>query len=390
MNKKFTGKAVQDFIDEHLYDDAAKLALSKSPFPDILMRELVVQITGKRAAKEKLPTYFQTKNILYPAPVSMEQASSEITANYKASLCAGKSVVDLTGGFGVDSWAFSKRFMGVVYCEQNLETAFVAEYNFPLLGAENILAFRGDGMRFLRNSGKFDLIYLDPSRRDRYNRKMHAFSDCTPDVVANMETFFEHSDNVLIKASPMFDITRALQELRYVAEVHVCAVKNEVKEVLYLLNKEKCGALKNFTVNFLNETDKQEFSFSETERAGDYAIFTPPLRYLYELNPAVMKMGVFGLVSARFAMGRLHQNSQLYSSHSLKKDFPGRIFEIKDVLPYRKREGLTRANVTTRNFPDTPAQVMKKLKIKEGGEDYLFCTTLLDEKPTLLLCRKIT
>ncbi|MDR0364841.1 MAG: class I SAM-dependent methyltransferase [Bacteroidales bacterium] len=390
MNQKLTEQSVQDFINENLHGDISKLALLKSPFSDISMKELAVQIEGKRKAKEKFPFCFHTKKIIYPSPIAMEQCSSELTADYKASLYPKKRIIDLTGGFGVDSWAFSKQFKEVFYCEKDKETAAVATYNFSLFGAENISVYQGDGIEFLRQNGRrFDLIYIDPSRRDSHNRKMHAFSDCTPDVVANLDLFFEHGDRILIKASPMFDIEKALHELKFVVEIHICAVKNEVREVLYLLERKQCDSERVFTINFLNQNLQQKFSFFKRELAENGAIYSLPLRYLYEPNHAVMKSGAFNLLCSRYDVMKLHKNSHLYTSERFVGSFPGRCFKMVTVLPYKKHEKLINVNVTTRNFPDTPEQVLKKMKVKEGGDDYLFCTTLLDNKPAVLLCEKI-
>lgn len=389
MNKNLLRDDVRKFIHDNISSDLAKLALSKSPFPDIPLRELLVQIEGKKRAKEKLPTFYNNDSIIYPPAVSMEQSSSEQAAFYKSSLLSGKALLDLSGGFGVDSLAFSMSFEEVFYCELNEALAAIALHNFATLSSHNIRIHAGCGLTFLReHAGSFDCIYIDPSRRDTHNRRMHAFADCTPDVVANMELFFEHAPKVMIKASPMFDIGKALSELRFVKEVHIVAIKNDVREVLYLLEKEAPTSVRFFTINFTASEKHQKFSFLNEEADSAQAAYSLPLRYLYEPNNAIMKSGAFELVAKHFNVYKLHKNSHLYTSNVLIDDFPGRSFEIMEALPYKKITHLSKANVTVRNFPDTTEKALKKLNIKEGGDTYLFCTIALNDKPVVLQCRK--
>ena len=467
---------VRKFINDHLNADTLKLALKKSPFPDIPMRELLLQIEGKRKAKEKIPSFFQTDDIVYPLSVSMEQCSSEQTSLYKASLCGGNQLVDLTGGFGVDAWMFSKKFDKVVYCEKDENLVNIARHNFSVLHAQNIDIQHGDGMDFLKQQKRtFDWIYIDPSRRDRHNRKMQALSDCTPDVVENLDVLFQYGNRIMLKTSPMLDIDKAVSDLKQVEAIHIVAVKNEVREVLYIMKKNStvsscvesqqrrhceggspkqsrghCGLdpqqrsgllryarndgsmthctvlqqlppsnspwessfrlrgyeageisrhyvyahsvecnspLKMVAVNILPDAI-QSFSFSKEELQNAEAVFSMPLAFLYEPNAAVMKSGAFNLVSARFNIFKLHRNSHLYTSDRSLPDFPGRIFKIKETMAYKPVKDLSRANVSVRNFPDTPAEVRKKLKISDGGDVFLFCTTLVNDKPAMLWCEK--
>ena len=382
--------SVQQFINDHLYSDTLKLALKKSPFPDISMRELLFQIEGKRKAKEKIPSFFQIDDVVYPPSVSMEQCSSEQTASYKASLCRGDRLVDLTGGFGVDSWMFSKVFHQVVYCEKNEDLVNIARHNFSVLNAQNIVVQQGDGFDFLKHQQQtFDWIYIDPSRRDQHNRKMHTFSDCTPDVVENLDTLFQYSERMMIKSSPMLDIDKAISELKQVESVHILAVKNEVREVLYLLKKEHKEPPTVIAVNICQDKT-QVFSFSKEELQCEKAAFSMPFAFLYEPNAAVMKSGAFNLISARFNIFKLHKNSHLYTSNHHISDFPGRIFKIKELVAYKPVNNLSQANISVRNFPDTPDEVRKKLKLRDGGDVFLFCTTLVNEKPTILWCEKVS
>ncbi|MCL2041180.1 MAG: class I SAM-dependent methyltransferase [Bacteroidales bacterium] len=388
---------VRKFINNHLYSDTLKLALQKSPFPDIPMRELLLQIEGKRKAKEKIPSFFQTDDIVYPLSVSMEQCSSEQTSLYKASLCGGNQLVDLTGGFGVDTWMFSKKFDNVVYCEKDENLVNIARHNFSVLQAQNIDIQQGDGIDFLKQQQQsFDWIYIDPSRRDQHNRKMQALSDCMPNVVENLDVLFRYGNRIMLKTSPMLDIDKAISELKQVEAIHIVAVKNEVREVLYVLHhtifngeKQNFSPLKMFAVNILPDAT-QSFSFSKDELHEAKVAFSTPLAFLYEPNAAVMKSGAFNLVSARFNIFKLHRNSHLYTSDSYVADFPGRVFKIKETLAYKPVKDLSQANVSVRNFPDTPDEVRKKLKLRDGGDVFLFCTTLVNEKPTMIRCERLS
>jgi 16S rRNA G966 N2-methylase RsmD len=388
MKQRFNNPSVRTFINEHLYSDTLKLALKKSPFPDISMRELLFQIEGKHKAKEKIPSFFQTDDIIYPPPVSMEQCSSEQTALYKASLCRGDKLVDLTGGFGVDTWMFSKAFRQVVYCEKNEDLVEIARHNFSVLNAQNIVVQQGNGLELLKHQNQtFDWIYIDPSRRDQHNRKMQALSDCTPDVVENLDMLFLYSERIMLKSSPMLDIDKAVSDLKHVEAVHIIAVKNEVREVLYLLKKDYQTPIAVTAVNILPDT-VQSFSFSKEELQHEKATFSMPLAFLYEPNGAVMKSGAFNLISARFNIFKLHKNSHLYTSDRHIPDFPGRIFKVKELMAYKPVKNLSQANISVRNFPDTPDEVRKKLKLRDGGEVFLFCTRLNNEKPAIIWCEK--
>jgi 16S rRNA G966 N2-methylase RsmD len=389
MEQRFSNPSVRTFINEHLYFDTPKLALKKSPFLDISMRELLFQIEGKRKAKEKIPTFFQTDDIIYSPPVSMEQCSSEQTASYKASLCRGDKLIDLTGGFGVDTWMFSKAFRQVVYCEKNEDLVEIARHNFFALNAQNIVVQYGNGLDFLKHQNQtFDWIYIDPSRRDQHNRKMQALSDCTPDVVENLDILFRYSDHIMLKSSPMLDIDKAISDLKHIEAIHIIAVKNEVREVLYLLKKEHQTSIVVTAVNILPDA-VQSFSFSKEELQHEKANFSMPLAFLYEPNGAVMKSGAFNLISARFNIFKLHKNSHLYTSDRHIPDFPGRIFKIKELMAYKPVKNLSQANISVRNFPDTPDEVRKKLKLRDGGDVFFFCTTLNNEKPAIIWCEKV-
>jgi hypothetical protein len=388
MYQHFANTAVRKFINDHLNAEMLRLAFQQSPFPDVFMKELLVQIEGKRKAKEKIPSFFENDKIVYPPSISMEQCSSEQTATYKASLCGGERLIDLTGGFGVDAWMFSKKFDTVVYCEKNEDLVTTVRHNFSVLDAKNIDIQQGDGLEFLKNQNQtFDWIYIDPSRRDQHNRKMQALSDCIPNVVENSDLLFQYSDRIMLKTSPMLDIDKAVSDLKHVEAVHIVAVNNEVREVLYLLKKEYKSLIIINIVNFLPKKT-QSFAICKQELQNAKASFSMPLQFLYEPNAALMKSGAFNWLSEHFKVFKLHKNSHLYTSEHLISEFPGRIFKIKEMLPYKPVNNLSQANISVRNFPASPEEVRKKLKLCDGGDVYLFCTTLINEKPAMLWCEK--
>lgn len=390
MNRTLLHKDVQEFLEENYREEVSKMLFKGSPFPDVDARELGVQLTGKRKAEKKLPTWFKTRGILYPPTLNLEQTSSETTAAYKASLMQGKVVIDVTGGFGIDSYFFSKRFKKVIHCELNEELSEVAGHNFKVLGAENIQTFQGDGIQIIVNSSEiFDWIYIDPSRRDDAGGRVFQLSDCLPNVPEYLDLLLQKSDNILIKTSPLLDLKAGLRELKNVDEIHVIAVENDVKELLWIIRKEPSEKIRIKTINFRKKGDQVYENFMGEQMVVD---LSPPLSYLYEPNAAVMKSGLFEAVGADFSLLKLHPNSHLYTSNELK-DFPGRRFRIIQMLPFKKRKlkaalGFDKAHISTRNFPESVATLRKQLKLKDGGDHYLFFTTGMQEEKMLLICKK--
>ena len=303
----------------------------------------------------------------------------------------GKKLIDLTGGFGVDSFAFSKRFEEVTHCELNPELSEIAAYNFNQLKATNVKTIQGNGIDHLANSTNvFDCIYIDPSRRSDVKGKVFLLQDCEPDVPKNLEALLSKAQTLLIKVSPILDISSALEELDQVKEVHIIAVNNEVKELLFLIERSYQGAVHIKTVNLL-KTEDQNFIF--TLGTDAQSVYAQPETYLYEPNAAIMKSGGFHHITTQFAVSKLHQHSHLYTSNE-PIAFPGRSFLIKEVLTYDKKKikrllTASKANITTRNFPKSVEQIRKELKIKDGGSDYLFFTTNMDEKLICIHCLKI-
>ena len=393
MNKAILNKKVQEFIDVNLRLDTNGLILKKSIFIEVSNKELAEQIIAKLKCKDKLPTWFGLESGLFPVKISIEQTSSEETAKYKASLISGKNIVDLTGGFGVDDFYFSRNFESIIHCELNPELSEITEHNFKELGVGNCTFFAGDGLVLLQNSEeKFDWIYLDPSRRSDVKGKVFLLKDCLPNVPDNLELLFLKSNNVMMKTSPLVDISQGISELKGVKEIHVVAVKNEVKELLWILEKESSGDILIKTVNLIGE-DKQEFEFALSSEGNQDPKYSLPLNYLYEPNSAILKSGAFNQVSVQLELFKLNKHSHLYTSQDLIP-FPGRSFEIKEVIPFqkkvlKKRFGGSKANITIRNFPNKVDELRKDLNIKDGGDVYLFFTTNRTGEKVCLVCGKV-
>ncbi len=391
MNTAILHKDVQGFIVQNLKADVHQLALKGSPFPKVDLKDLMHQIVGKQKAQKKLPTWFETEGIYFPPKVNIEQTSSEVTANYKSELVSGQKLIDLTGGFGVDCHAFSKTFQQVIHCEKNESLSKIADHNFKQLDVKNIKTITGDGFAYLQNTtDNFDCVYIDPSRRNDVKGKVFLLKDCEPNVPEHLDFLFQKSSTILIKLSPILDISSVLNELKFVRSISVIAVNNEVKELLLKLelNYNKNPIIQ--TVNF-SKNKKQTFNYELNSSKA--SLYDNPKSLLYEPNAAILKSGGFHAVSKQFNLIKLHQHSHLYTSDVLI-DFPGRSFQIKNVIPYDKKKikreiTETKANITTRNFPKSVQQIRKELKIKDGGDLYLFFTTNYLNKLICIFCKKI-
>ena len=391
MNPVILHAEVQQFISENLQSNITKLILKGSPFKEVTIQEIANQIVAKQKAAEKLPTWFGCKNVYFPEKISVEQTSSEITADYKSKIVSGKKMIDITGGLGVDSFYFSKQFEEVTYCEINQELSTIVKHNYQQFNIDNVTFFSGDGLTFLKNDNQFfDCIYIDPSRRNDAKEKVFLLKECLPNVPENINFLFSKTSQIVLKNSPILDITNAVKELKYVKEIHVVAVKNEVKEVLFLLEKDYQEPIIIKTINSLKNRNEL-FNFTYQEQVE--ATYSEPQNYLYEPNAAILKAGAFQQVSQQFNIAKLHQHSHLYTSDK-RIDFPGRIFNIEQIIVYDKKKigkllNENKANITTRNFPKTVAQIRKETKIKEGGNSFLFFTTNLYNKLVVIFCTKI-
>ena len=381
---------IQRFIDSNTGVDISKLALQKNPFPDFNWSEILNQISAKTKAKDKLPTWFMASQIIYPSKISVEQTSSEKTALYKSSLVSGDSLIDLTGGFGVDDYYFSKKINNVVHCEINEELSEIVKHNFEKLNTDNVECFAGDSLAILQElNRKFDWIYIDPSRRNDAKGKVFMLKDCLPNVPKLLDLYFSYSEKILIKTAPILDISAGLFELKNVKNIHIVAVENEVKELLWEIHKFYKGSVSIKSINLSKRTEVFDFVLDENTNAN----FDLPKKYLYEPNSSIMKSGGFDNVSQHFTIDKLHQHSHLYSSEEII-DFPGRVFTIEKILPYNKNNMKDflenrKFNITTRNFPETVEAIRKKWKIKDGGNEYCFFTTDMNNDKIVLICTKI-
>ena len=390
MNFDFLNFDVQNFINDQLDQNITKLALQKNPFPNIEWKTILGQIESKAKAKEKLPTWFSTPNIIYPPKISIEQTSSEITASFKSNLISGTNLIDLTGGFGVDDFYFAKKFQKIVHCEINPELSAITTHNFTQLKALNIECKTGDSQDILNNIDKnWDWIYIDPSRRNESKGKVFMLKDCLPNVPENIDFYFTKSTSILIKTAPLLDLTAGLSELKNVKSIHIVALNNEVKELLWELHKDYNGHVFIKTVNLLKNKE-EKFELPTYDCEPTYGL---PEEYLYEPNSAIMKSGGFDVVSSVFKLNKLHLNSQLYTNSELI-DFPGRRFKINKKLNYNKLDiknnlANQKANITTRNFPESVENIKKKWKIKDGGNSYCFFTTDINNDKIVLICSKI-
>ncbi|NNF32431.1 MAG: methyltransferase [Flavobacteriaceae bacterium] len=389
MNKSILKPEVQEFII-NFSGDLSKLAFSGSPFHDITTRELLEQIKSRQKAKTKIPTWVNAENIYYPPTLNLEQTSSEITAEYKSKLVHGKQVADITGGFGVDSFLFAKQFEYVDHFEVNPFISEIAKHNLDQLGCKNIQFKAVDGIEGV-DDRHYDLIYVDPSRRHDAKGKVFFLEDCLPNIPEHLEYLMERTSALLIKTSPMLDISIGIKALKYVNEIHILAVQNEVKEVLWLLKKPTSLEPRITTVNMTNSND-ESFSF----KYGDLGVatYSGPLTYLYEPNAAILKSGGFSVISERFGIAKLGKHTHLYTSDELM-DFPGRRFRIENIVAYSKKDmraGITfdKANIAIRNFPESVEALRKRWKIKDGGENFVFFTTAGSNEKMMLLCKKIT
>ena len=434
-------QATQDFIRQHQDEDVRQLAFLGSKYPEVDMPFALDQIRGRKMARVKLPRWASLEGIIYPPHISMEQCSSESTALYKAELAARLlglpassygiemkaeneiEFVDLTGGFGVDfSYIAARLGVKSMYVERQAHLCEAAKVNFGRLGLKNAIVKNGDGIEVLhsfhpkkKDAASADdslgitydqprsllktnlglkIIFIDPARRDDAGNKVVSLKDCTPDVTVLQEEMLSKADYVIIKLSPMLDWHRAISELSHVREVHIISVNNECKELLLVLSVRNMG--ENLRIYCIN--DAQSFVCDELDMEASQVKIAPStleeMQYLYEPNASLMKAGCFSVLSDRYDARMLSKNSHLFVSQAPIEAFPGRSFRIIAVSSFNKKElkrhlsGITKANIATRNFPLSVAELRKRLKLKDGGETYIFATTLSDESHVLVITEK--
>lgn len=394
----------RQFIETHADADVKLLALQASRYPQVDMKEAIQQIWGRRIARTKLPRWWRQTDMLYPSHLPLEQCSSEATASYKARLIPetleNGSLLDMSGGFGVDFCLLAERFGQITYVEQRQELCVLANHNFPLLGCGRAAIHCGDSVDFLQHAGRFDCLFIDPARRDKTGGKTVAIKDCEPDISRLAPLLLEKASFVMVKLSPMLDIKSALLQLPHVREVHVVAVAGECKELLLLMEAgadSRCARFccVDLPADYAGE-EPAVFRFTESEEGTcNCAYASVPELYLYEPHAALLKAGAFRSVAERFEVKKLHPNSHLYTSEQLVGDFPGRSFRIVTWGHFSKYEvkelqrQISKANVTVRNFPATVVELRRRLKLAEGGDDYLFATTLADGKKIWIQAKRV-
>lgn len=399
-------QATLDFIREHADDDVRQLALRGSKMSEVDLSYALEQIAGRQKAHTKLPSWASIDGIVYPPHLSMEQCSSEATARYKASI-AGKGAlfVDLTAGFGVDMAFIAQGFQKAVHVERQPQLCAISSENYSLLGLNHIEVVCGDGVEYLHTMDHVDLLFIDPARRDEHGGRTYGIADCTPNVLEMLDEMLEKADRVMIKLSPMLDWRKAVADLGKVNDVHIISVDNECKELLLAVKSEErtensaSPSLRVVCVNLLSDGNKECFEFNGQQSSPSSSAFhfSPVAsRFLYEPNASIMKAGCFGLLEQRFGVMQLDKNSHLFVSDKEVIGFPGREFLIEKRTSMNKRElkaalaDIDKANITVRNFPMSVAELRKRLKLKEGGEVYIFATTIANEGHQLLVCRKKT
>nr|WP_321226418.1 class I SAM-dependent methyltransferase [uncultured Psychroserpens sp.] len=391
MNTEILNTEIQEFISNNLNTEVSKILLKGTNFKTVTTKEIIEQIEAKVKCKKKLPTWFSSEKIYYPNKLNIEQTSSETTAKYKSQLFNGNSIIDITGGFGVDCFYFSKPFNNVTHCEINEELSAIVDYNYTQLNTENIKTINLDGIDYLQsNKGTYDWIYIDPSRRHESKGKVFFLKDCLPNVPHHLDALFKCTNNIAIKTSPLLDFSVGINELKHVKDIHVISVKNEVKELIWILENGYEGEISIKTANII-DNEIETFNFTLKNETMSNATHSHPLKYLYEPNAAILKSGAFNMVSEQLNISKLHQHSHLYTSNELLV-FPGRTFKIESIIEYNKKNlkalHITKANITTRNYPETVQQIRKKHHIKDGGNTYIFFTTNYLDTKIVIVCSK--
>ena len=387
----------QQFIREHQSDNVHTLALQAPKYPNIDMPTAITQIAGRQIAAEKIPSWKELESIWYPKHLSLEQCSSETTARYKANLLQGESLTDLTGGFGIDCSFIASGFQSVTYVERQEELCEIAAHNFPILNLNHITVRNEDGVTYLKAMSPVDYIFLDPARRNEHGGKTVAISDCEPDVAELEELLLSKANRIMVKLSPMLDLSLALKDLRHTQEAHILSVNNECKELLLLLGQEVPTEVPIHCVNIATKGERKEqhFVFTREQELRSECAYTDTLKnYLYEPNLSLLKAGAFRCIATAYPVEKLHPNSHLYTSDILIADFPGRAFRIINQCSFNKKEiksslsDLKKANLTVRNFPATVAELRKRINLPEGGDTYLFASTLNNGQKILIRCEK--
>ena len=408
---KMMNEATREFVREHRDDDVRQLALRGTKDPEVDLAFALQQIDGHRRALEKLPSWATVEGIVWPPHLSMEQCSSEQTARYKAEVAGcGETFVDLTAGFGVDAAFIAQGFRKAVCVELQPELCAISSENFQLLGLHQIEVVNGNGVDYLYTMPPADLVFIDPARRDEHGGRTYGIADCTPNVLDFIDELLAKAQRVMIKLSPMLDWRKAVEDIgrQHVSAVHIVSVNNECKElILEVMSSRK--ETKVVSVNLQSDGSREYFEFdadAPSPKEPSHPSCVPSLasdqrssalsHLLYVPNASVMKAGCFDWVASRYGVVQADRNSHLFLSDREVDGFPGRGFIVEKVSSMNKRDlkeslaGVTHANIAVRNFPLSVADLRKRLKLQDGGDTYIFATTLENLGHRLLICRKIS
>ena len=377
MKTEILNKEVQNYINANLETDLHSLLLKKSPFSEVSMQEMVQQIKGKKVAHRKFP-FLLKENIVFPPNLNLEQASSQSTAEFKADNLNGKKFLDLTCGFGIDAYFLSQNFEEITLVEKNPELLDLVKHNWKILNKKATFVNENLEHFLAKNSESFDVIYLDPARRDSEKNKKFLLEDLSPNLLEIQDQLLEISSQIIIKLSPLIDISYLISVLKNVAKIQIIAVRNEVKELIVFLEKARKGD--DVEISCINlESDDAEFAFQFKEEKTAVSAFSEPQQFLYIPNNAVLKSGAFNLVSQFFNGKKLHPNTHFYTSDKRIERFPGRVLEINMIDSKHIRKG-EKYNIISKNYPLSPDEIKKKYKILDGGNCYLIFTQTQNRK----------
>lgn len=388
MNKLLLNPEVQNYLKSQIQKDIRSFSLMKSPFEEITSAELSQQLKGLQIAQSKFPFYFEAKNIYYPPSINLEQASSWATAQYKANIVNGNSLIDLTAGMGIDSYGFAQKFKKITALERNSDLVEIAKYNYQSLNQTNLnyQATNFETYFQVNPTSKWDVIYLDPSRRIDSQRKV-ILEDLEPNILEWMNEFFKRSDTILVKLSPLLDLKSAIDKVPQIQEIHIVALKNEVKELLLICKNNLSSNPKVKAVNL--ETNQSEFEFFWNEETLVKSDFSTPQKYIYEANSSILKSGAFKLIGQKYKLKKLHINTHLYTSNELVETFPGKVFEVSEELKNIKSKLENPAfHVISKNYPMSVEAIRRKYKLKESESQTLIFTQSIKEKH-ILKCQRI-
>ncbi|CAI8804688.1 class I SAM-dependent methyltransferase [Chryseobacterium sp. IT-36CA2] len=370
VENKLSNKEIQNYINANLHSNLHTLLLKKSPFPEVSMQEIVQQIKGKQVAERKFP-FLLKEGILFPPQLNLEQSSSEKTALYKSEILKGKTFIDLTSGFGIDAYYLSQNFDDITLVEQNTELLKIVENNWNILNrkAKFINLKLEDFLE--TNQEHFDVIYLDPARRDEQKNKVFLLEDLSPDILEIQEKLCSISNLVIIKLSPLIDLKYLVSVLPGISRIDIIALKNDVKEVVVFLSNENTEGIICNCVNLESGEEAFTFRFGEEETAESE--YSEPEKYIYIPNHSILKAGIFNLISQKFGLKKLHPNTHLYTSAEKNENFPGRILEM-EVIDSKNIKKKEQFNIISKNYPLKPEEIKKKYGLKDGGKQYLIFT----------------